>query len=37
MIYKCDICKDVGFIVKTEWVDTDTSYDVKIICVCREE
>jgi hypothetical protein len=34
LIPNCDICKDEGFIEKTEWSDTDSSYDVTIKCEC---
>lgn len=33
----CKICEDKGYIVKTEWVGDDESYDVEIKCVCQED
>lgn len=35
--YFCEECHDTGIIKKTEWTDTDTSYEVEIKCKCREE
>lgn len=33
----CPICKDKGYIEKTEWADDDKSYDVTATCICRED
>jgi len=35
--YSCEQCKDTGFITKTEWTDSDTSYDVEVRCNCQED
>lgn len=34
--FDCSICKDKGFIEKTEWTGTDDSYDVQVRCECNE-
>lgn len=33
----CNYCMGTGVVERTEWTDTDTSYPVYQICVCREE
>lgn len=37
LTYNCKICQDKGFIEKTEWTDTDTSYEVIVRCECTYE
>lgn len=37
LIPSCDICKDEGFIEKTEWSGTDDSYDITIKCECQND
>lgn len=32
----CNKCLGRGYITKTEWVGTDTSYDVEIPCECND-
>lgn len=32
--YRCQECKDTGIVTKTEWTDTDTSYDIDRPCIC---
>jgi hypothetical protein len=34
--YYCNICKDTGYITKTEWTGTDQSYEVEVKCICTE-
>lgn len=34
--YNCYVCEDKGYILKTNWANTDDSYDVEIKCSCRE-
>lgn len=36
-VFLCDICKDTGFTLKTEWAGTDDSYEVEVPCVCTED
>lgn len=36
-LFNCDQCEDSGFITKTEWSDTDTSYEVMKRCECSYE
>lgn len=36
-IPKCEICRDTGFVSKTEWTGTDESYEVEKRCVCQED
>ena len=33
----CGDCGGVGFIMKTEWVNDDDSYDVEVRCECNED
>ena len=33
----CKMCKDKGYITKTEWGDTDTDYEVEMECICQED
>lgn len=37
MNYNCNICEDEGYILITEWTDTDTSYEVEVLCICQDE
>lgn len=34
---KCEFCQDEGYVTKTEWVGTDTSYDLEVRCICNED
>lgn len=35
--WHCLECEGTGVITKTEWTDTDTSYEVEIKCSCVDE
>jgi hypothetical protein len=35
--YKCEDCKDTGYVEKTEWTGTDDSYDITVRCECNDE
>lgn len=32
----CENCEGKGFIEKTEWVGDDTSFDIEVRCICKE-
>ena len=39
-IPNCEICKDKGYVTKTEWSDEngrDMDYEIEVRCICTED